>query len=63
MNAVIFILAIVLPNGDVGIKYSILSECPDKSAVEELMNTKVKNKEILTWGGTCQPFEKKTAGL
>lgn len=61
MNAVfIFILAVVLPTGEVRISKQAVSECPSNEIVEEFMSTKVASKEILAWGGSCGPIPQVT---
>lgn len=57
MTIYVFIIAILLPNGKMDIKHTLLPECPDKVKVEEFLNEKVKSGEIIKWAGTCSPLK------
>ena len=57
MTVVIFIIAIVLPDGHMDIKHSLLPECPAKEKVEAFMAEKVASGEIIKWAGTCTPLK------
>lgn len=60
MKVFIFILAVVMPNGEIKIAKEFLAECPPNAVVEEIMKPKVESKEILAWGGTCGPLPETT---
>jgi len=63
MTLYIFILAVVLPNGMMEIKHSVLPECPEKPQVQEFMNKRMESGEIIKWAGTCAPFKQDSAEL
>lgn len=63
MTIYVFILAVVLPNGMMDIKHTLLPECPSKEAVESVMDEKVKAGEVTKWAGTCAPLRENTTEL
>lgn len=63
MTIYVFIIAVVLPNGMMDIKHTLVPECPSKEAVETFMNEKVKSGEVTKWAGTCAPLKENTTEL
>lgn len=57
MTVFVFILAVVLPNGQMDIKHTFLPACPEKEKVEAFMEEKVKSGEVVKWAGTCSPIK------
>lgn len=54
MNAIyIFIVAALLPNGEMKFIRMEVPQCPDKAVVEQIFEEKIKKNEIVAWGGTC----------
>lgn len=54
----IFIIAIILPNGEMQIKHTLVPECPTKEEVMKIMKPLKDNGEVAAWGGTCSPLMK-----
>lgn len=49
----IFILAAMLPSGEMKFVRMEVPACPDEAAVNQIMEEKIKRREIIGWGGTC----------
>lgn len=52
----LFIIAIVLPTGEMDIKHTIVPECPTKEQVSKVMQPMKEAGDIVAWGGTCSPL-------
>lgn len=52
----LFIIAIVLPTGEMDIKHTIVPKCPTKEEVSQVMKPMQEAGDILVWGGTCDPL-------
>ena len=59
MIVLVFILAIINPNGDFIVDAREVERCPDKAAFQETMAQKQANKEILGWTATCLQVDKR----
>jgi predicted PolB exonuclease-like 3'-5' exonuclease len=54
MSAIyIFVVAALLPNGEMKFLRMEVFQCPEKEVVEKVFEEKIKNNEIVAWGGTC----------
>jgi len=49
----IFILAVILPNGEVKVDSSILDQCPEKTLFTAQMEDKRIHRDILDWQARC----------
>ena len=49
----IFILAVILPNGEVKVDSSILDQCPEKTLFTPQMEDKRIHRDILDWQARC----------
>lgn len=49
----LFILAVILPSGEVKVDSSILDECPEKTLFTAQMEDKRIHRDILDWGARC----------
>jgi hypothetical protein len=60
MNPIfIFIIAIVLPNGQIQVKHTLVPECPTQEEVVKVLGPMKEKGEILGWGGDCSPLIQK----
>jgi|SanBayMetagenome_1026888.scaffolds.fasta_scaffold00489_8 hypothetical protein len=54
MSAIyIFVIAALLPTGEMKFIRMEVAQCPEKAAVEQIFEEKIKKNEIVAWGGTC----------
>lgn len=49
----IFIIAIVLPSGQVKVSHTLVPKCPTQEEVSAVMTPQKERGEILAWGGSC----------
>jgi hypothetical protein len=49
----VFILAVILPNGEVKVDSSILDQCPEKTLFTAQMEDKRIHREIVNWQARC----------
>lgn len=52
----IFIIAFVLPTGEMQINHTIVPKCPAQEEVVKVMKPMKDSGEILAWGGSCAPL-------
>ena len=62
MSKFIFLIFVMLPNGQLDTRTEILPHCPNPSMIEVIMQDKVQKGIILEWGATCNEvkFSRKT---
>ena len=60
MKTFVFIILMVMPNGQPNLQSHMVEACPDPKKIEILFNEMMKLREIIDWGGTCIEF--KTVG-
>ena len=53
MSKVIFLIFVMLPNGNLDTKTEILASCPNPAMIQVIMEDKVQKGLILEWGATC----------
>jgi hypothetical protein len=53
----VFILAILLPSGELEVGSRVLDKCPDKALFTAQMETKRIHGEILNWRGRCYELD------
>ena len=54
MSAIyIFIVAALLPTGEMKFLRMEVPQCPEKEVVAKIFEEKIKKNEIVAWGGTC----------
>lgn len=57
MNPIfVFIIAIVLPTGQIQVKHTLVPECPTQEEVAKVLGPMKEKGEILGWGGDCSPL-------
>lgn len=57
MNPVfVFIIAIVMPSGEMQISHTLVPKCPTQEEVSAIMKPKKESGEIAMWGGSCAPL-------
>lgn len=56
----IFIIAIVLPTGEVQVKHTFVPKCPTQEEVVAVMKPMKDRGEIIAWGGNCTSMTPKT---
>ena len=49
----IFIIAVMLPTGEIQVKHTFVPECPTQEQVVAVMKPIKDRGEILAWGGSC----------
>lgn len=49
----LFIIAIVLPTGEVQVNHTIVPECPTQEQVIAVMKPMKDAGDIIAWGGNC----------
>lgn len=49
----IFVIAALLPTGEMKFLRMEVAQCPDKQIIEKVFEEKVAKQEIVAWGGTC----------
>lgn len=49
----IFIIAIVLPTGEIQVKHTLVPSCPTQEEVSKVMKPMKDAGEIIGWGGDC----------
>lgn len=49
----IFVVAALLPTGEMKFLRMEVPQCPDKEVVEKVFEEKIAKREIVAWGGTC----------
>lgn len=62
MSKVIFLIFVMLPNGQLDTKTEVLANCPNPAMIQVIMQDKVQKGLILEWGATCNEvkFSRKT---
>ena len=55
----ILILAIVLPNGEIQVKHTLVPSCPTQEEFSKVMKPLKDSGEIIGWGGECSPLQPK----
>ena len=55
----ILILAIVLPNGEIQVKHTLVPSCPTQEEFSKVMKPMKDAGEIIGWGGDCSPLQPK----
>ena len=53
IQAFIFIIAMVMPDGKVEVHHTLVPKCPTKEEVSKTMSPLKERGEILAWGGSC----------
>lgn len=49
----VFILAVILPSGEIRVDSSVVNECPEKVLFTAQMETKRIYKEVIDWEARC----------
>ena len=53
----IFILAVILPSGEVKVGSQVVDQCPEKSVFLQQMENKLQSKEIEDWQAMCYALD------
>jgi hypothetical protein len=53
MNLLVFMMVVILPNGDVSIDARPVKSCPDKAEVNRVMDAQIHSGDILSWQAAC----------
>ena len=56
----IFIIAVVLPSGEIQVKHTLVPKCPTQAEVSAVLQPMKEKGEIIGWGGTGSPMTPKT---
>jgi hypothetical protein len=59
MSKFVFILLLIMPDGQTKMKTDLVLQCPPKAGVEHIMNDMKAQGEILDWGAACVQFKMK----
>ena len=61
ITRVIFVLALIMPNGEYTTKLSVVDACPSIKMVGNHYQKRIRNGEISDWNATCfvMQFEEK----
>lgn len=55
----IFIIAVVLPSGEIQVKHTFVPKCPTQEEVVAVMKPMKERGEIIGWGGSCSSMTPK----
>ena len=61
MKAFVFLLLMVMPNGEAKHHSRIVEVCPDKASIDALFNQMQDEGEILDWNAVCFQFQTRGA--
>lgn len=56
LSKVLFIVIVTLPDGSYDANATEVSECPPYQIVHQMMNHRLKTKEITAWYADCAEF-------
>ena len=59
MKFFIFILVLVMPNGEPVLESRLVQECPDVTATDNHFQKMYEEGKILRWGATCFQFQER----
>lgn len=55
----LFILLVILPDGQIDVKAGVVDKCPPSELLTAQMETKKIHNEILGWTGACITVDKR----
>ena len=53
----VFVLMMIMPDGQTKMKSEVVLECPPKAGVEEIFNQAKQGGHILDWAATCVTYK------
>lgn len=53
----IFILAVILPSGEVKVDSQVVDQCPEKGVFTQQMENKRQSEEIVNWQAMCYALD------
>jgi len=53
VKVLVFMMVVILPNGDVSIDARPVQSCPDKAEVNRVMDAQIHSGDILSWQAAC----------
>ena len=54
MKVLVFLVIVIMPNGDYEVTSNIVQTCPDKAKVNRVMDAQIANGDILSWQALCE---------
>jgi len=57
MKVFVFVLVMILPDGQTKMKSEVVLQCPPKEGVEEIFNQAKQGGHIIDWGATCITYK------
>ena len=54
MKVLVFMMVVILPNGDVSIDARPVQSCPDKIEVNKVMDAQMAHGDIASWQALCE---------
>jgi len=53
----VFVLLMILPDGQTKMKTELVERCPPKAGVEQIFNEAKREGHILDWAATCVTYK------
>lgn len=57
MKVLVFLIIVIMPNGDYEVTSDVVQSCPDKLRFIEVMNKRQAQGEIMGWNAVCNHFD------
>ena len=52
----VFVLLLIMPDGQTKMKTDLVETCPDKPSIDAIFNEMKDHGDILDWGASCLQF-------